>query len=491
MPEEKMKQGGGWSLKTRITVVTTIYVAIIMVLLAGTIVHLQRQNFRIKAREDSVALIKDLSGVLFHKWDPARTPQVNALALKDYAAGASQLTQDSICYAAFQDADQKVRYIAKAEPEFMWMMNITRLDPYTQRLLGISSSASRTFSSYPEGKVTEYMGAVYGKDRRYLGIVKVGVSDTVVRLAMGQMTRVTMLRILTVLLVALLLTVITIFYAATALENRLTSMHRKARQMLTPGEARTTESNILVQLTHELEEIETLVSSLKRKFTELTTTLSHEFRSPMQAISGYVELLRRGAAGPVNPQQDKYLKIIGDNAERFQSFIDNVIDLVKLGGGNLSISVVPFNPGDINKRIAELFGPQAQENGITLANTTAAGLPFAYGDPNRVYQIMVNLVTNAVKFTPAGGRIEIGAREDAGYVRMWVSDTGVGIDIEHNKSLFTEFYQVPGQEPVRGFKGLGIGLALCKKLAEAQGAEIFMESTPGEGTTVSLRVRKV
>ena len=140
--------------------------------------------------------------------------------------------------------------------------------------------------------------------------------------------------------------------------------------------------------------------------------------SGMQAISGYVELLRRGAAGPVNPQQDKYLKIIGDNAERFQSFIDNVIDLVKLGGGNLSISVVPFNPGDINKRIAELFGPQAQENGITLANTTAAGLPFAYGDPNRVYQIMVNLVTNAVKFTPAGGRIEIGAREDAGYVRM-------------------------------------------------------------------------
>jgi len=242
--------------------------------------------------------------------------------------------------------------------------------------------------------------------------------------------------------------------------------------------------NVLIQLTHEFAEIETLVTSLKRKFIELASTISHEFRSPLQAISGYADFLRKGCAGPVTPEQDKYLKIIGENAERFQGFINNVMDLVRLGGGGLQLAPAAFCAGDIISRACELFAKQAAENNIKLEADLSHKEQWVFGDSNRVYQILVNLISNSLKFVPPGGSISVGCQSKANVVEFYVADTGPGIPVEMQGRLFSEFYQVPGLEPARGYKGLGIGLALCKKLTEAQNGKIRLESAQGKGTAV-------
>ena len=477
------------SFKAQATVLFGLYIAVALVILSGMIVHLQKTNFTIMAREDSKQAIQELSTTIRNKWKPDRPAKANKAALRSYSALAQMIGHnDNIVYAVFQDPSGVSQYIGKSIPEFVWMANHADLDETTKRLLVITGEATRSFASYPEGRVTEYLGAVY-KDKKLLGYVRVGVSERNVSASMGRLTRDTVLKILAVNIIILLCLTLLIFYATSRFESRLKKIQLKAHRMLERSMPDQEEpQNVLQQLSHEFEEIEHLVSSLKNKFMELATTISHEFRSPMQAIAGYVDFLRLGGAGPVNTEMDKYLKIIGENAERFQGFIDNVMDLVRLDGGTLKLSLAPFKPGEVVGRMVELFSNQATEHGIRLKATLPEEDFLAYGDFNRVYQILVNLVSNALKFTPQGGEIEVGVRRNGIAVEFFVRDTGCGIPESKQFSLFTEFYQIKESEPLRGFKGLGIGLALCKKLVQAQGGFISLVSKPGRGTVVSFQL---
>ncbi|MDD2772855.1 MAG: HAMP domain-containing sensor histidine kinase [Elusimicrobiales bacterium] len=473
------------TLSAKITVTVTLYLALALTMLTGMIVHLQKQTFSIKARESAATAIAELSTALFNKWRPQAPVARNVRALSAYGDLRRMVFEnDFLAYIVFQDSKGEVRYIAKSLPEYVWMMRHTSFDPYTRRLLAMSGSAKRTLSSYPEGAVTEYISSVKGPSKEPLGEVRAGISEKRVSAAAGQLSMMTMLKIAAVNLLALVFVALVVFSLASAIERRLYGMHRRARQMLDSGEPRSDADNVLVHLTREFDELENLVTSLKSKFIELAITISHEFRSPLQAIEGYADFLRKGCAGPVTPLQDKYLKIIGENAERFQGFIDNVMDLVRLGGGGLALHPAAFKAADVVSRAQELFAKQAAENNIRLKTVEPDPGLQAYGDSSRIYQILVNLLANALKFTPPQGTIEIGFAGNNSAVEFFVSDTGPGIPPEAMGKLFSEFYQVPGAQPVRGYKGLGIGLALCKKLIQAQGGAIRAESEPGKGTSV-------
>jgi signal transduction histidine kinase len=478
------------TLSMKLTITVSLYLAAALCVLTGMIIHLQKENFAIKAREAAYDINSTLSRALFHRWNPDATKQENAAQIS--AIGDLDMMvngNDYIAYVVFQDTDGKILYVLKSLPEYVWMMQHTQMDAYSQRVLGISGSASRMLGSYPEGAVTEYISTVYGKEKKVLGLTRVGVSEKKISSAMVQLSKTTILKIVSVNLLALALMMGAVFYLTSTIESRLRDIHQQASHML-EIEGSKEDANVLVQLTQEFTEIENLVKSLRHKFIELASTISHEFRSPLQAIEGYVDFLRKGCAGPVTPQQDKYLKIIGENAERFQGFIDNVMDLVRLGGGGLKLHSAEFKAADVTARACELFLKQASENNIRLMSHADAGLQ-AYGDSNRVYQVLVNLISNALKFTPPFGRIDIGARHKGGSVEFFVSDTGPGIPEEKQSKLFSEFYQVPGIEPLRGYKGLGIGLALCKKLIEAQNGAIHLESAPGKGTAVAFTLPAV
>jgi len=317
------------SLKTRATILFTLYVATALVILTGMIVHLQKANFSIMAKEDAKQAMHELSTTIRNKWKPGRPAKQNKAELRSYSALALMIGRnDNIVYALFQDPTGATQYVGKTMQEFSWMAQHSQLDETTRRMLGVTGEATRNFAAYPEGRVLEHISVVYSKDKKLLGYVRVGISERNVNASMGRMTRDTILKIIAVNLIVLLFLTLAVFYTTSKFELRLKKIQLKAHRMLErPIPEQEEPQNVLQQLSYEFEEIEHLVSSLKNKFLELATTISHEFRSPMQAIAGYVDFLRMGGAGPVNPEMDKYLKIIGENAERFQSFIDNVMDL--------------------------------------------------------------------------------------------------------------------------------------------------------------------
>ena len=478
------------TFKAKSTVLFALYIAVALVILSGMIVHLQKANFTIMAREDAKLAIYELSTTIRNKWKPVRTAKENRWELRSYAALSQMIGRnDNIVYALFQDTTGAVQYTGKSIPEFVWMARHSQLDETTRRMLAVTGEATRSFASYPEGRVLEYMSVVYDKDKKPLGYVRVGISERNVKASMGRMTRDTVLKILAVNVIVLLCLILLVFYATSSFELRLRKIQLKAHRMLErPMPEQEEPQNVLQQLSYEFEEIEHMVSSLKNKFMELATTISHEFRSPMQAIAGYVDFLRMGGAGAVNPEMDKYLKIIGENAERFQGFIDNVMDLVRLDGGTLKLSLAPFKPAEVVNRTVELFANQASEHGIRFKTSIAEQDLQVYGDSSRVFQILVNLVSNSLKFTPQGGEIELGVRRNGIAAEFFVRDTGCGIPEGKQFKLFTEFYQIAEAEPLRGFKGLGIGLALCKKLVQAQGGFISLSSRSGHGTTVAFQL---
>lgn len=486
--------GDGISLRVKITMLVAVYLTMALAVLSGIIIQLQQQAFLSKSEESAREVINELSSTLYHKWSPKRTTEANRAAIGSYHALSDMVFRnDSMVYVVFQDSKGEIQYIAKSLNDYVWMMNHSRLDPYALRRVSITGFATRSFASYPEGRVTEYIGSVYGKEKELLGFIRVGVSEKTVLASMGQMTRNTVIKIIAVNVLILSALLLAAFYAASALEMRLNKIHTQAKKMLPPSAPTLSPSplsgaNVLVELSRELEEVDQFVQGLKHKFMELASTISHEFRSPMQAIQGYTDFLRRGGAGKVTPEMDKYLKIIGENSERFQGFIDNVMDLVRLDGGKLQFEPVSFPAAEPLGKIAEFFSKQAAESGISIKLQLSAPELHAFGDPNRVYQVLFNLVSNALKFTPVGGCIELMARENNGFVEFFVKDNGPGIAAESQARLFTEFYQVTDTEPVRGFKGLGIGLALCKKLVRAQNGSIRLESESGKGVTVSFTI---
>ncbi len=473
-----------FSLRTQITIGAVVYAALMLTVFTHVILRFQQENYRSRALQSAKVLANEFSQSVFQKWDLAGPLDVNRKKIANYVMLSNSAFKDKdIVYAAFQTPENSIGYVLKSLPDYVWMMNLTKIDPYTERVLRSAGEAKREFSSYPEGTVTEYLSGVYGRDKQFLGTIRIGIAEKLVQESIISLTRATVTKIIMLNLLAVALLAGLVYYMSAKLENRLEGIQRQTRRMLARQHSDGGTRNVFSQLTRELSEIEEMLNSLRQRFMELVTTISHEFRSPMQAIKGYAELIAKGTAGPVTEEQVKYLDIIAENSERFQSFIDNVLDLVKLGGGNFPLAKRPFRADDVIIKAINFYSKQAQKAGVRIKTEIPDATIGAYGDPDRTFQVLINLMSNAIKFTPEGGTITVGAEPEADVTMFYVKDTGPGMPAHRQEKLFTEFYQVPGISPQRGYKGLGIGLALCKKLTEIQGGAIAVESRADAGTT--------
>lgn len=212
----------------------------------------------------------------------------------------------------------------------------------------------------------------------------------------------------------------------------------------------------------------------------LFASIVHEIRSPIAIIMGFAELLEDGAAGSMNDGQQRYVSKIREGAHDIERLVNDVLDLVKLERGEFLLDPEPVAVREMAESVAEAFEAIAHKRLIEL-RVDVPVLPAVEADPMRLKQILYNLVSNALKFTPEGGQVVIRAARQQERVAFSISDTGVGIPQEALPNLFKSFYQV---KPACG--GSGLGLMIAKRLVEAHGGSIDVASQLRVGTTFTF-----
>ncbi len=239
---------------------------------------------------------------------------------------------------------------------------------------------------------------------------------------------------------------------------------------------------------HDISEIKRL-ESIRSDFV---ANVSHEIRTPLTAIRGYVETLLRGS--PADPKDtERFLQIIERHSERLGRLTEDLLTLSDLESGKARIALGAVAVDQLLKGVLEVFRDSANKKNVALQRVVEPGLPFLLGDLDRLQQLFINLVDNAVKYTPGGGQVVITAsnlvtsRGDERRVEIAVSDTGPGISQKELPRLTERFYRVDKARS-RDVGGTGLGLAIVKHIAQAHGGELKIESILQKGTTVRVRL---
>jgi signal transduction histidine kinase/DNA-binding NarL/FixJ family response regulator len=224
---------------------------------------------------------------------------------------------------------------------------------------------------------------------------------------------------------------------------------------------------------------------LERAKSEFVATASHELRSPLTSIKGFVELLARGPEG-MSDRQREFVDIILRSTDRLVDLVNDLLDVARIEADRVEINRRPIDIGEAVREVTELMGPQLEEKHQQLGIYIAPTLPLALADPSRVRQIVANLITNAHLYTPDGGRIHVGAEADRAWIEIVVADSGVGMSKEETERMFERFYR--GGDGGRSGPGTGLGLSIVKSLVEMHDGEINVDSEPGHGTTFRVRL---
>ena len=217
---------------------------------------------------------------------------------------------------------------------------------------------------------------------------------------------------------------------------------------------------------------------------EFMSHVSHELRSPLTAVQQFATILMDELAGPVTAEQKDALRVILRNVHQLEAMIEDLLETTRMQNGKLLIELQSVLPAEVVADAIDTLRVPAQDKDLQLVSEVDDDLPTAYADPVRTRQILINLIGNAVKFTPAGGSItvRVGFDNDPSYLRFEVTDTGPGLSPEHAERIFERLYQVRGAAQA-GRKGLGLGLFICKELVSRQGGRIWVTSELGRGSS--------
>ncbi len=221
---------------------------------------------------------------------------------------------------------------------------------------------------------------------------------------------------------------------------------------------------------------------LEQVRTEFVANVSHELRTPLTAIRGYLETLLGGALEE-RENARRFLEIVFRHTERLGRLLDDLLDLSNIELGKIQLTVAPTDLPDVLEAVLAIIGPRAEGNGIALSADLAAALPPVLADRDRLTQILLNLIDNAVKFTLPKGRVTVTAAIQGEMVEVAVSDTGIGIPSADLGRITERFYRVDRARSVE-LGGTGLGLAIVKHLVMAHGGQLAIESEVGKGTAV-------
>ena len=254
-----------------------------------------------------------------------------------------------------------------------------------------------------------------------------------------------------------------------ALQNAYTGLERKVSE-------RTAELMVANQRLAELDKMK----------SDFVSNVSHELRTPLTAIKGSTDNMIDGLTGQLNEKQVRYLTRIKSNTDRLARLINELLDLSRIEAGRIDLKPTDLSVVSLTKEAAENLRPMAIEKLVSLEVASADTSVTAWADRDKVTQVLMNIIGNAIKFTPPHGRVIVSVeRNGAGWVQISVADTGPGIPAEEANKIFAKFYQV-AQGGNQKTKGTGLGLAISKALVEMHGGRLWVKSEVGRGSVFSF-----
>jgi signal transduction histidine kinase len=271
--------------------------------------------------------------------------------------------------------------------------------------------------------------------------------------------------------------------SANSLENALQELRAINAELDQRVEDRTRELRVA---NRQLEEANEHLRELDRLKSRFVSMVSHELRTPLTGIQGFAEMIQTGVYGEVNDQQKNALKRILVNTTQLVSIVNDLLDQARIEAGQLSVQNKPFAPRELADDLHATMDLLAQAHSLSLETEVDSDMPdFLLGDRNRLHQILVNLINNAIKFTDEGGITVRFYRPDRAHWAFDVTDTGPGIPEDSVDDIFEPFRQLDSSS-TRRHKGVGLGLSIVKQLVELMDGSIIVESALGEGTTFTV-----
>ena len=234
----------------------------------------------------------------------------------------------------------------------------------------------------------------------------------------------------------------------------------------------------LVEANHALRRRNRELEETSEAKTRFVANMSHELRNPLNAVLGFTELMRDGRGGRLAARHREHLEIVHGSARHLLTLIDDTLDLRRIEAGHARLEPEPVEPVAIAAACTASLATLSAERGIHVElDLRPVGTVML--DPVRLRQVVLNYLSNAIKFSPAGGRVTVVLRHQAGRLLLEVSDSGPGVDAADQDRVFDEFFQLPGRDR----SGSGLGLSVTKLIVEAQGGEVGVRSIVGLGST--------
>lgn len=257
------------------------------------------------------------------------------------------------------------------------------------------------------------------------------------------------------------------------------SRRQKSEQMMKQNEERTVEE--VRKLRNQRDELAAELEKQNKARLRFIANLAHELRTPLTPILGCARLLAEQFRPEPGSPQDRLIRGIINSAEALESRLSDLLDLAQLEAGVFSLEMGRVDLRVVINDLALQYQPLAQGKGQTLALDLPDRMPLVKGDRRRIVQILMNLLENAVKFTPRGGSILVRAMINNGDLAVEVHNTGLGLSPEEQQRLFRPYYRSEADR--HGLSGSGLGLAVCKQLVEGHGGKLWVQSDAGKGVT--------
>ena len=265
--------------------------------------------------------------------------------------------------------------------------------------------------------------------------------------------------------------------------SQLASAFDQMAESLEQAHERRLQEEELRRKNYQLEQQNRAIEEADRLKSEFVSMVSHELRTPLTSIQGYAELLLEDDR--IAEEQREGLTLVKKNSDRLLGLINDLLDLSRMEAGRVDLHRTSLDLARLILEVAGSLRPLIEAKRQRLRFDFGDALPAVWADADRVTQILTNLISNAHKYTLADGSITVAARRDDGFVRVDVSDTGIGLSPEDQAQLFTRFFRAQDRLPQAG-RGTGLGLVITRLLVELHGGQITVSSAPGQGSTFTF-----